>query len=792
MTKKCRALAGLLVCSLLFTGLSGCGAKETAGDSNTPRTEETGDHDLSGGEWKEYGEIADSGETWSASGDWDDLVSGATASGMEKAGRSSAADGGFFYILESCLERSDAAEESVRRTHYLNRVDMLSLEAEQTELDLTDAGTLPPEEARELSGLAEALSAGEVWIADMDVLDGKVSLLLVRWEEGETVCAYALRFDGNKKAEGMTNLLPGLEESGILQGKGMPMGIARDREGHYFVSDSMGTGVCVLNEDGTFLNLMTPPGGADAAISHTCRLPDGQPVFECRDIESQILTLFCFEENGEKILYRGQGESAAARYVNSRGEVLWLDHNGILRWNAAEGKCERFYQAHGLNASRCEAVWEGPEGELTLACYNGEITSLYRLQPGEDAVQERVRVFQLYMDEKMREYAAEYSRKHPEAEIVIEAVEPGDDKGLLLNRLMAQMASGEGPDILVLHRRQLEILQERGVLADLSEALPGELREQIFEGVLRQGAIGNGLYGIAGEVSVGTLLVPEEVWQGETWAFQDVLSIMEERERGGAPCDRCISIYYSLTADEMLFDLALLDVGGRNSSLVDLEQGKCYFDTPEFIGLLEACKKYGEAPGSRAYMSDEERLAEVESGRALAFSVTGDLKQFSRGMAMAGEGYGCVGYPTEGASGNRVSSYQLAAVNAGTRHYQVAVDFLNYLLSEEVQRKQGTSTVRRDVLTANVAEHSSLESSPIFMNGENEYTALEGKPDGTSYLQEYVELLDTGVPETWERDELRGIVLEEAAAFFNGDKSAEDAAGVIQNRVQLYLDEGHF
>ena len=33
------------------------------------------------------------------------------------------------------------------------------------------------------------------------------------------------------------------------------------------------------------------------------------------------------------------------------------------------------------------------------------------------------------------------------------------------------------------------------------------------------------------------------------------------------------------------------------------------------------------------------------------------------------------------------------------------------------------------------------------------------------------------------------IIQEEAAAFFNGDKTAEETARIIQNRVEIYLGE---
>ena len=36
---------------------------------------------------------------------------------------------------------------------------------------------------------------------------------------------------------------------------------------------------------------------------------------------------------------------------------------------------------------------------------------------------------------------------------------------------------------------------------------------------------------------------------------------------------------------------------------------------------------------------------------------------------------------------------------------------------------------------------------------------------------------------------IMNIIYEEAESFFQGQKTAEDVTGVIQNRVQLYLSE---
>ena len=40
-----------------------------------------------------------------------------------------------------------------------------------------------------------------------------------------------------------------------------------------------------------------------------------------------------------------------------------------------------------------------------------------------------------------------------------------------------------------------------------------------------------------------------------------------------------------------------------------------------------------------------------------------------------------------------------------------------------------------------------------------------------------------------EEDQVIRIISEEAAAYYSGQKGAEDVAGIIQNRVRLYVNE---
>ena len=49
--------------------------------------------------------------------------------------------------------------------------------------------------------------------------------------------------------------------------------------------------------------------------------------------------------------------------------------------------------------------------------------------------------------------------------------------------------------------------------------------------------------------------------------------------------------------------------------------------------------------------------------------------------------------------------------------------------------------------------------------------------------------MDSLTPYETQYDFIRGIITEEADAYFTGDKTVEIVAQNIQSRVQLYLDE---
>lgn len=762
---------------LTVCGMSGCGrgVSDSEGSDEAAEVGESqeGDkgYDLAAGSWKMDEEVEDSAETWGIADYWSDYME-APQRGMRLARRVSAVDGPRYYALERYTAGGNVGPGCQK--YYLTCLDMEAMKAERKELKLQEASAGSGDGLTALSAeLAKDMDENWIIVTGMSVADGKVCLLALQMSREEKVpaCYYVIWLDGEGRVESALDLLPAIQQAGLQEEGSVPTGLLYDGSGYYYVgTEDMQYGIAVFDREGRFLKQVEAPyeGGGTAYLAGC--LPDGRPVFECRDSDSVRTILFCLENQEERILYHGKCDAATVKRPGIGGEVLYAGGRGIVRWDVVTGRQERIYQDTSLNPWCYEALWRTEDGGVAAVSYDGEYMFAQKLMPGAEVEERKVTLYMLRDDQLMSRSADEYTRWHPGIRIETEKMasdEQYDDAALL--RFAAQLMSGEGPDMFVMGRDQLEILQDKGVLAELEQLLPEEVTGQVFPVVLEAGTVDGKLYGIAPQCYVNTLAVSEGLWQNRTWDYPDVISLMEAGEGPKSVID-------GLTSGKLLEMLAIMSIGTGRSSLVDEKAGQCYFDTEEFVGLLEFCKKYGMKPGST---SGEEELVH---------QCFGDLVSFSTMMAELGEGYHCVGYPADSGSGGIVECSALVGVNDKTGNREIVSDFLQYMLSERKQSMTGYASVRKDVLCSGVMEHSPYSTGAVYIDAAGGYRELASKPDGSSFLPEYLEILENAAPSP-QFGQIAGIVLEESMAYFQGDKTAEDVAAIIQNRVQLFLDE---
>lgn len=669
------------------------------------------------------------------------------------------------------------------QTLYFTRTDVDSGESVMERLELKPASGAPAEE-----------NAEGATLTGMDVSAGKIYLFFQQNElENSTIIHYyKVQTDMEGQIEEILDLLPALQAGGIVPEDNMLLSGGRcDSAGLCYLGDVSMSRVCVIDREGNLLTVLEDAGGQGNPLIYIGKLPEGTPLYACSSFQEQRLSVFGYDGRECRELYRGESEYLEQCLIRPNGDLLYGRGSKLFRWNVILGTCESLYEGRELNFANCEGIVCSSDGKPYAAFKQGDGTFLYGFTDEKmETVTIHIEQIAFLENEYLQKCASAYTSRHPG--VVIDVAAPEDDRNAQLSRLITRLSQGEGPDLILVRPNELLALYKNDALADLSEILTAEEREQFFPGVLESGQIGDGLYGLACGVSFSTLIVADQVWPETSWTLSDILKILQEREKSGDPFQYFQSPGKYDTSSRDLLALILQNIG--RSSLLDLQEGKCHFDSDEFRQTLEFCKKsYETARDTHTDSSEpEERLRE---GKTLVCEVSGDLKHFSNTLAMLGEGYHAVGYPTaEGESGHlMLTTYEdYVAVNAQAEHREIIDDFLRYLVSYQAQQQYSMSWIRMDVLKDCVKEgvttYGYPTPVPLFSQGSS-VIILGGKPDGSSYLPEFLEMAKNSHPNDSELDTIRNMIQEEADAYFTGDKSLDETVELIQNRVQLFLDE---
>ena len=395
--------------------------------------------------------------------------------------------------------------------------------------------------------------------------------------------------------------------------------------------------------------------------------------------------------------------------------------------------------------------------------------------------------------------AALWSVSSDNCRITTETAEPMSQAlDALRDRTMAELAAGKGPEIMFVSEDDLHILAEKGALMDLSELIDEDTREQILSGALQLGTIDGVWVGIPGWIDCKTMMVSDALWSEDRWKVSDMLDLADSQDSWGEWILSEIKLGNRLTGlllappdSSRLFEMGFAQSLG-DSPFMDMEKGISYFNSEEFIRVLEFCKEYGYTGNTTSDM--DSIAAMLGQGRTIAQFVDlyMGMQDFSREMA-SHENCHMVGFPCESGRGNYIYSQGYFVVNANVDHIEGIKEFLNYLYSYDVQYGNMTP-IRKDVLRDRVTIHPQTGEPAILLNPSDKdnpysYGTLDNKPDGTSYIEEFMDFAESCEPVPYCPTAITEIVQEELGSYFAGNKSAKDTADIIHRRVQLYFDE---
>ncbi len=376
----------------------------------------------------------------------------------------------------------------------------------------------------------------------------------------------------------------------------------------------------------------------------------------------------------------------------------------------------------------------------------------------------------LHLEQEMETWISEYNLVQDEVKIEIkEYGQEGLEEGLA--RLNAELVQGKGPDLIDLSDINAGPYISLGILVDiypLLEADP-ELQPDFFmPGGLKLYETGGHLYGIAPGYRLETLMGERAVLgEPEDWTVEKMCGFINELPQGSSFVNYLGSLGF----------LRIVLHRGMEE-YVDWETGTCSFDSDDFRELLGLAAMMDTLP---LFENEEQAFAE---GKLLANRVyISSPEDYGASVSLfQGEPTVCVGFPSREGGGALVTPYLPIGIRSGEKQ-DAAWKFVKSLLENEFQEKhiRFNFPLRRDSLQKMLAEaavrFAEDKSGEITLRKEDCDALYE-----VIYSTGYSQVFDTNI---WE------IIEEEAETCFAGDKSIEEAAGVIQSRAEIYVQENY-
>lgn len=266
-------------------------------------------------------------------------------------------------------------------------------------------------------------------------------------------------------------------------------------------------------------------------------------------------------------------------------------------------------------------------------------------------------------------------------------------------------------------------------------------------------------------------------------------------EKSGVPYE---SVFGSNTDAATILQFFVLFNSGN---FIDYQEHKCHFDSQEFIRLLQMASKFPTSQNNEGgYEYDDTAW---RKGKALFnLSSMGDFDSYWRERYLTfGEDVTFIGFPTE--SGENGSSFMTdtpMAMSASSKHKDVCWDFMRRLYSEEYQDAiEWSFPVRMSSLEKKAKKATEPE---MWLNPETgkmeEQESYWGMGSGESVKKTplteeetklVMDFLKSLTVSASFNEQIAEIIQEDAAPYLKGQKSAEEVAGIIQSRVQVYLNE---
>ena len=381
-----------------------------------------------------------------------------------------------------------------------------------------------------------------------------------------------------------------------------------------------------------------------------------------------------------------------------------------------------------------------------------------------------------------------------------------------LTKLNTEIAAGNVPDILNVSGLPIQQYGAKGLLEDLWPYIdndPDLGRDAIMENVFKAAEQDGKLYQVFSTFSIQTVVgATKVVGDRMSWTLDDLQAALATMPEG------CTIFGEGDTKAGMLSYVLAQNM----DAFVDWSTGQCSFDSEDFISLLEFCNSFPlEYDWNNVDWEEyEDDNTRVMNGKQMLLNAylydLGDSLQMYE-VVFNGD-YSFIGFPQEdGSVGSSFSLGNGIAMSSTCKDKEGAWSFMREYLMPQYANVDEEYMIGGYNLSTNKADFEKMVEMAMkkeYQLDENGNQVLDenGQPIEVPKYTYGFNDLTVGVYATTQEqydqfmalynaidsistydENIYNIVNEVAGGYFNGDKTVQDTAKQIQDRVTLYVNE---
>ena len=590
--------------------------------------------------------------------------------------------------------------------------------------------------------------------------------------------------------------------------------IAVNADGDLVTGTSNGFSVYrALDGQGRFV--FKPASASDYLSINMISMPDGKlyTTWQAEDYSAYYLCEIDLAGKtlGEQ-LQLPEGFWGYGLRAGSAHQFLYPDGDKLRSWEIGKKEFKPLcdFTASDLMIDGASDVCE-IDGSTFLAVYYDAdlqrrvISRFVKVDPKEYKERQTLTLACAYIYDDLRRAVIEFNKGNVDYRIQIHDYSKldqntGKDYSKILESMNLDISAGRIPDIIVLQYNQPAYSYiNKGLFADLKPMMEqdAEMSVDDFLPNLIEAYSTNGkLYQMLTRFNVASCLADARIVQDGPITLGNYKEICQKNH---------VEISDMFGSMQRNWGMQqLMQTSGE--AFVDWNNGKCSFDSPEFVEMLELVNALPN-PKEGEEFDYEKYETYYREGKSLLmqqwigeYSSYNNIKvgQFGRDIAFNG-------YPGISSGISVIQPSFLISIAERSKYKDAAWSFLRTLLTAEAQYpldKEGNVNfysfpVRKDSLKVledraqqpdyyEDGEGNKIEyHSSWWIGGQEIEIPTMSKKDAETVTQF---LMSVNQPMRYD-EKIFHIVEEEAGAYFEGQKSAKEVASIIQSRVSIYLSE---